>query len=100
MTPLNLAKRLIDGENIYVPSLNSPTLSPNPPVAEPPRLNINLASVDELDSIPGIGPQKASAIISYRDTYGGFHSVEDLLYVPGIGQSLLDSIRIYVTVEP
>jgi len=97
---LNLAKHVADGETIFVPTMNYPTLSQSEPTSDQAKININLATADELDSIPGIGPQKADAIIGYRDSYGDFQSVEDLLYVPGIGQSLLDSIRIYVTVEP
>jgi competence ComEA-like helix-hairpin-helix protein len=63
------------------------------------KLNINDASLEELDKLPGIGPEKAQAIIDFRDNNGKFVSIEDLLYVPGIGQSLLEQISDKITVQ-
>jgi competence protein ComEA len=62
------------------------------------KININTAGVAELDSLPGIGPAKAQAIIDYRDQNGPFQSVDDLANVPGIGAKTLETIRDQITV--
>ncbi len=62
------------------------------------RININTAGVSELDSLPGIGPSKAQAIIDYRNQNGPFRSVDDLVNVPGIGAKILETIRDLITV--
>ncbi|MBI2935349.1 MAG: helix-hairpin-helix domain-containing protein [Chloroflexi bacterium] len=63
------------------------------------RLNINMAVVEELVSLPGIGEVKAKAILDYRQQYGPFERVEDLLKVPGIGPATLEKIRDLIAVE-
>ena len=62
------------------------------------RININTATVQELDLLPDIGPTRASAIVAYRQEYGPFTCVEDLLNVDGIGPKILEKILPYVTV--
>jgi competence protein ComEA len=59
---------------------------------------VNVASVEELDGLPGVGPSTAAAIVDHRSTTGPFRSVEDLLDVRGIGDAKLDAIRDLVTV--
>jgi competence ComEA-like helix-hairpin-helix protein len=61
-------------------------------------LDINLASLEELKTLPGIGDAKAKSIIDFRKKYGNFTSVDELLYVPGIGKSLFQQIC-YLVVE-
>lgn len=56
------------------------------------KLDINLSSLEEYKSLPGIGDVKAKSIIDFRKKYGNFISVDELLYVPGIGDSLLQQI--------
>jgi competence protein ComEA len=56
-------------------------------------VNINTATVDELDSLPGVGPATAQAIVDYRTEHGRFRSVEGLLEVRGIGESKLAALR-------
>lgn len=56
------------------------------------QININTATTDELDSLKGIGPTKAKAIIDYRKKNGPFKSVDDLENVPGIGPATLKDI--------
>jgi len=62
-------------------------------------IDINAASVEELASIPGLDQTLAQNIIDYRESYGPFSSVDDLLQVSGMDQQTLDSIRGWVTVE-
>ena len=62
-------------------------------------INLNSASVDDLVSIPGIGPVKARRIIEYRESHGPFSSVEELVNVSGIGEKTLKKISEYVMVE-
>lgn len=61
-------------------------------------ININTATAEELDLLPDIGPVRAQAIITYREEYGPFTSVEDLIHVEGIGEKTLAKILEYITV--
>ena len=61
-------------------------------------ININTATAEELDMLPGIGPILAQRIVSYRREFGLFTCVEDLLNVNGIGEKILAKIREYITV--
>lgn len=63
-------------------------------------LDINRASVSELEKLPGIGPVLARRIVEWRETRGPFRSFEDLLQVPGIGPKTLEGIRDKITVTP
>jgi competence protein ComEA len=67
------------------------------PPAQP--VNINTASVAELQKLPGIGPATARAIVSYRQRHGPFRRVEELLIVRGISRSRLNALRRYITVQ-
>ncbi len=61
-------------------------------------ININTATKEELETISGIGSSKADAIISYREENGEFSSIEDIKNVPGIGESLYEKIKDYITI--
>ncbi len=63
-------------------------------------INVNTASAEELDELPGIGPSKANRIIEHREYYGPFQTVDELDDVWGIGSSTLEDMRPYVTVTP
>jgi competence protein ComEA len=83
-----------------LPGVNVPP-SPNantPEGASSVRVNINTASISDLDTLSGVGPSTAKAIIDYRTKNGPFGSIEDLLNVRGIGPAKLDAMREQVTV--
>jgi comEA protein len=66
----------------------------------PPKpININTASSEELQQVPGIGPVTAEKILQMRKSYGAFKSVDDLLSIRGIGKKRLDKMRKYLTVS-
>jgi competence protein ComEA len=101
---VNLAATLHDGERIYVPAVGEivppvvagdtvvDSLAPAGPV------DVNTATVDQLDVLPGVGPATAAAIVAYRDQHGPFQTVDQLGEVRGIGPSKLDAIRGLVVV--
>ena len=60
------------------------------------RIDLNAATLEELCTLKGIGPVKAQAILDYRDSYGGFVCVEELLEVKGIGESTYRNIKDYL----
>lgn len=63
------------------------------------KLDLNRATAEELESLPGVGPVLAERILAYRQETGDFGSVEELLQVNGIGQARLEGLRDYVMVE-
>ena len=67
--------------------------------ATPDKVNINTASAEELDTLPGIGAQRAADIIADREANGPFRIPEDLTRVPGIGEGILEGLIDYITVE-
>lgn len=125
---INLAQTIVDTEQVFVPTRRAsrspvtvaPRLRPNrrdnqgnlsgsstttsgqAPVpggtVPAARINLNSATASQLDTLPGVGPTTARAIISYRTKHGPFTKVEDLLNVTGIGPSKLAAMRDRVTV--
>lgn len=61
--------------------------------AAPVIVDLNTATAEQLDTLPGVGPATAAAILRYRDQHGPFSSVDDLLEVRGIGDAKLEQIR-------
>lgn len=104
---LNLARRVNDGEQIYVPLLGEATAPPPPtPARGAPtatrslsKLNINTATVAELDALPGIGPAIAQRIIDYRTQNGDFKTIEEIKKVRGIGDALFNQIKELITAQ-
>ena len=95
---LNLADVLTDGLKIEVPERGravsvSVSASPSPGV-----IDLNTADATLLETVPGVGPVTAAAIIQHRTEIGAFESVDQLLDVSGIGPATLESLRPYVTV--
>jgi len=104
LTRLNRARVLVDGEQIVVGG-PAPAGSPGAAAAgtgpaSPPEalVNLNTATVDELDTLPEVGPVTAQAILDYRTEHGGFGSVDELLDIEGIGEKTLGKIAPHVTV--
>lgn len=64
---------------------------PPPPLL--PRLNVNTASVAELERLPLIGPSRARGIVAWRERHGSFKNINDLVLVPGVSQRMVDAIR-------
>ena len=96
---INLAMRLNDEDQIHVPFVGSGQPIGAPASTTSGKLNVNTATVDELESLPGIGVAKASAIVEYRNIHGPFERVDDLVEVSGIGDGILGSIRHLVEVR-
>ena len=88
---VNLAAALQDGDQVRVPWL-APAVgeaaadaTPGTPQTPGAPVNLNTATLADLDRLPGIGPSLAREILAYREAHGAFASVDDLLLVPGIG---------------
>jgi competence protein ComEA len=104
-----LAAKVTDGARVYVPRQGetAPDAATAPPstagssVTAPTSaapLDLNQATAAELDTLPGVGPATAKAIVDYRTDHGPFSSVDDLLAVRGIGPAKLDGFRSLVRV--
>lgn len=99
---INRAALLVDGQRVTIP-VRSEGVAVEAPLASPGAellLDINTATVAELDELPGIGEVRANAIVDYRNQFGPFQTVEELLFVEGISENLLDDLRPYITVGP
>lgn len=116
---INLAQLLVDTEQVFIPGRTTrsaaPTIAPRhrpTTTLATPRVptqqgssptgsglvDLNTATVTELDVLPGVGPATAKAIVDYRTSKGKFTRVEDLLNVAGIGSAKLAALRDLVTV--
>lgn len=105
---LNLAASLADGSRVYVPVVGEEVAGAlvtggGPAVGEASEalpsgpLNVNQATAADLESLPGVGPATATAIVTERERNGPFLGVDDLLRVPGIGPAKLAALRDLVT---
>lgn len=105
---VNLAAPLTDGAQVYVPDEGeAPPVAPAPAPTDPSAgdepgphepVNLNQATAADLDTLPGVGPATAQAILEWRAANGSFTSVDQLLDVRGIGEAKLAQLRPLVTV--
>jgi len=120
---VNLAAPLADGVHVHVPAAAGVQEQQGPPLQAPPQpsqgfirtpgtssparspgdagspVNVNRASLEELQRLPGIGPATARAILEYRAASGSFSTVSDLVKVKGIGPKKLEAIRDHITLR-
>jgi competence protein ComEA len=91
---INLAAPLADGQQIQIPAkAEGGGASPAGTTAPDGPISLGTATVDELDTIEGIGPVTAAAILEFRDQNGGVSSVDDLDQVSGIGPATMEALR-------
>lgn len=92
---INLAARLSDGQQVLVPERGPGGTAPSAEGSGPEDGPISLggASVEELETIDGIGPVTAGDIVEFRDQHGGLSSVDQLDQVPGIGPATMEALR-------
>jgi competence protein ComEA len=102
LSSLNLAAVLVDGSQIIVPkpggSGGTPATGASPGAPGGALVNVNTASESELETLTGVGPVLAAAILQYRTDHGPFTSVDQLEDVSGIGPATLEALRPQVTV--
>lgn len=110
---VNLAQPLANGMQIYVPAVgemvSAPVIGVEPAAggagiggmaaAADNLVNINTATLEQLDTLPGVGPSTAANIITHRETNGPFASIEAIMDVPGIGQAKFAQIQALITVD-
>jgi competence protein ComEA len=106
---INLAQEVRDQQQIHVPRKGE--AAPQPPASGPgsavtpgspvaKKININTATLADLDTLPKIGPITAQHIIDYRTKNGPFKKIEDLKNVSGIGDATFEGLKDLITVEP
>lgn len=94
---INLAAPVADGEQVVVPGPEDQGKATAGSTSDG-LVALNRADAKELESLPGVGPVLAERIVAHREQIGGFQRIEDLLLVPGIGESKLEALRDLVRV--
>ena len=104
---VNRAAKLVDGQQVYIPRMGEVAASADPAGATSAAgaatgsgqlININVATVEELDELPGVGPSTAQAIVDERTANGSFATIEDLMRVTGIGEKKFDKLKTLICV--
>lgn len=97
---LNLAESVTDGQKIVVPTIdeaNDMVIVENE--SSNGLININTANEDTLTTLPGIGASKAKNIINYRESKGGFQTIEELMEIDGIKEGVFNKVKDLITVK-
>jgi competence protein ComEA len=93
---VNLAAPVADGEQVVVPGRGTAAAAPGAPAAgssPSAPLDLNSATLEQLEALPGVGPVTAQKILDYRQSHGAFHSVAELQGVPGIGPAHMAQLK-------
>ena len=100
LSGLNLARVLVDGEQVLVGVAAPAGVAAAAATGEPggALVNLNTATQVDLEALPEVGPVTAAAILAWRDEHGGFTAVDELLEVDGIGDATLALVAPHVTV--
>jgi competence protein ComEA len=111
LAAVNLAAPVTDGQQIMVPERGAPAVASAPGGSSSGALgaapagsttgalvNINTASLEELDTLDGVGPSTAQKIVDYRTANGGFKTIEEIKEVPGIGDAKFAAMQASITV--
>lgn len=100
MANVNLAQKLTDGQMVYIPTkgerLSTPATTTSQASQE--KVNLNTATVAELQTLEGVGEKKAEQIIAYREANGGFKQITDLKAVSGIGEKRFEALKDKLTI--
>ena len=87
----------------YIKLEDSPSMQTQPSASQEPqtlgKININTATLEQLQLLPGIGESLAQRIINYRNQHGSFSATKDLMKVSGIGEKKFDGIKDYITIN-
>lgn len=112
---INLAEKLLDQQKIIVytesemaeqlmqedrDNLLGRDVYPSNPSDATQKININIATIDELQALPNIGPKKAQAIIEYRQTNGSFQTIDQIKEIKGIGEKTYEELAHLISVSP
>jgi competence protein ComEA len=93
LTLINLAAPLADGTQVVVPVKTATGSSGGSATAPEGPVHLNVATLEQLDSLPGVGPVTAQKILDYRQKHGAFSSLEELDAIPGIGSARIEQLR-------